>query len=416
LTLSRPLAIFAFAACSLALVVVVGTLWERLHPQLPAIAPAPSAVAAGWPRLASLFLTLLREAAGPSLAYIALGLFGTALLGVVLPQGALARAVNADDRWAPWTMTWVAIPAYATPTLAMSQLGSMFQHGNSAGAALQLLLLGAGLNVGLLAWVVQAYGWRRAGSWSGLLVILSLAMAYLLDRPLRPWDVEPADHTHAFDVYCAPFHAAESHLPLVARQKLSETLTPPQTAPLLVFGSLVLLGTAVRWLDPQQRLEAWLERDTDASRRVRYDLALPDAWVASSLLVGLFALSVAGCYAYYPAPQEVFAEMQIIRAEALLLAQQQQAAKAAHQIDLWDRWTRRLEVGTLLRAGRLTPHQRTQARILRDKLEQLRHELEEGDPQATRDAARQVNEAYQGLRHVFQTHLAPPHPSAPDRR
>ena len=41
-------------------------------------------------------------------------------------------------------MAGVAIPAYVTPLVAMSQLGSMFQHANSVGAASVLLTLAPG--------------------------------------------------------------------------------------------------------------------------------------------------------------------------------------------------------------------------------------------------------------------------------
>jgi hypothetical protein len=49
-------------------------------------------------------------------------------------------------------MAAVGTPAFLTPTDAMTQIGSMFDHGNSVGAALVLLAVGAGLNLGLVAW------------------------------------------------------------------------------------------------------------------------------------------------------------------------------------------------------------------------------------------------------------------------
>ena len=41
---------------------------------------------------------------------------------------------------------------YVTPTNVMMQLGSMFNHGNSVGAAFALLTIGAGVNAGLIGW------------------------------------------------------------------------------------------------------------------------------------------------------------------------------------------------------------------------------------------------------------------------
>lgn len=410
LTLSRPLVVFAFAGCSLVLVVVVGAAWERLFPDAGIRGSVPSPVPAGWPRLVSILLVMLREAAGPSAGYIALGLGGTCLLSMLLPHGALSRAVNGGDPWAPWRMTWVAIPAYATPTLAMSQLGSMFQHANSAGAALQLLTLGAGLNLGLLAWVVSTFGWRRAGSWLVLLLAASLGMAYALDRPLHAWEVDPADHTHAFDVYCMPFQARDPQGPLLAWQRLRETLTPLHAAPLWALAGIVLVGAALRRIDPHQRLEQWLESREASPAASRFDLPLPAPLVGGILLAGVIALSVTACYAYYPEKQEVFEEMQILRAEALIAARQRETSRALHYLELWDAWSRRLEVGVWLRQWRLTPYQRMKSRIFRDKLELLRHELQEPAGESLEALVREVNDAYLRLRKAFDSDHARPSP------
>jgi hypothetical protein len=64
------------------------------------------------------------------------------------PANSLQHTFNYDNPLAPLYMTGMAIPVYATPMLAMSQLGMMFQHANSIGAAFVLLVLGAGMNLG----------------------------------------------------------------------------------------------------------------------------------------------------------------------------------------------------------------------------------------------------------------------------
>ncbi|MDX1948046.1 MAG: permease [Pirellulaceae bacterium] len=402
LTLSKPLVVFAFAGCSLVLVMAVGSIWDWLYPDSAAPEVAPPPVQAGWPRLVSILLVVLREAAGPSAAYIAIGLLGTATLGALLPHGALQRAMNGGDPWAPWTMTWVAIPAYATPTLAMSQLGSMFQHANSAGAALQLLTLGAGLNLGLVAWIFAAFGWRKGVAWFGLLVVAGLGMAYALDRPLHPTDVDPADHTHAFDIYCSPFHAGEPHLGLLAQQRIREILTPLNVVPLVVLGGLVLGGAVLRWTDPRERCEAWLESRERSRTASRYDFPLPAPVVGLVVLGGIVSLSVVGCYAYYPAKGEVFDEIRAVRADAIVAANQGDSRLTDHYIAVWDKWTRRLEVGVFLREWRLTPYQHMKARILREKLELLRHEVEDGDREAAKTMVRQVLVAQDRLRLAFE--------------
>jgi uncharacterized protein len=401
LTLSKPLVIFAFAGCSLVLVTAVGMIWDRLYPDSAAPEPEPVPIQAGWPRLLAMLVDMLREVVSPSLAYIGIGLLGTALLAAMLPSGTLQRAMNGGNPWAPWTMTWVAIPAYATPTLAMSQLGSMFQHGNSAGAALMLLTLGAGLNIGLVAWTFANFGWRKSLAWFTLLVAVGLGMAYAIDRPLLPRDVDPADHTHAFDIYCSPFHADQTGLAANAWQRLRESCTPFSLGPVLVLGGLIAAGIVLRVVDPTQRLEAWLQRREHFASAARYDLVMPAPLVGAAVLAGIVALSIVGCFAYYPKQEEVFAEMKIVRAEAFYAAKKLDSRMADHQIGLWDKWSRRLEVGVFLRQWRLTEYQHVKARILREKLELLRHEVEDGDRQAAEAMLRQVNTAYERMQRAF---------------
>ena len=77
-----------------------------------------------------------RITVGPMTAFIGIGLLGVGLMSMVLPYGILGGTMSHDNPWAPLTMTGVALPAYATPMVAMSQLGSMFQHGNSVGSSI----------------------------------------------------------------------------------------------------------------------------------------------------------------------------------------------------------------------------------------------------------------------------------------
>ena len=107
--------------------------------------------------------------------------------------------------YAPLAMTAVAIPAYATPLVAMSQLGSMFQHANSVGAAFVLLTLGAGINLGLIAWVMPQLRFLARHGLDGDPSSCRPRIAYAIENPLFPSEIDPPGHTHAFDIYCRPF-------------------------------------------------------------------------------------------------------------------------------------------------------------------------------------------------------------------
>ena len=206
LTLSRPYVIVGFAFGSLLVVTVLGLIWDRFAAPL---GDATNRVGnpIGLRRLGVSALFMGRELCGASgvLAVVALG--GLCLLGGILPHGALQSSVEQLDPLAPTKMSLVAVPIYATPMLTMSQLGMMFAHGNSPGAAFALLLLGTGINLGTLFWIGENFGWRSTLIWFSVLIVVVLCVSYTIDRPLIPPGVEPAGHTHAFDVYTNPFHS-----------------------------------------------------------------------------------------------------------------------------------------------------------------------------------------------------------------
>ena len=74
---------------------------------------------------------------------------------------------------------------------------------------------------------------------------------------------------------------------------------------------------------------------------------------------------------------------------------------AEHFIPIWDDWTHRLQVGVFLREGNLTAYRRMKARVFRDRLEFLKHAVEEGDRDETREYIGLVNRAYGRMRLAY---------------
>jgi uncharacterized membrane protein YraQ (UPF0718 family) len=403
LTLSNPAVILVFAFVSMIVVTVVGAGLNRLFPATAHEEPPPPPVAQGLRRMASIAVVAARAVAGPSLGYIAIGLLGVGLLSTALPPGSLQSTMEHTNRYAPLAMAGVAIPAYASPMTAMAQLGSMFQHANSVGAAFVLLTLGAGVNLGLIAWVLCNYGVRRGLAWLGLLLAVVLVVAYAIEDPLYPREIAPPGHTHAFDMYCRPFHAGESHPARAVVSKLREDLLPFERVSLIALGTLAALGLSLRALDRRWRVESWLERPQEPTGRPAgwSDVAVPAPVLGGVALFGLVALSVVGCYAFYPAPAEVFEEMTILKAEVLTAATSGDRKHLEHFAPVWDDWTRRLQVGTFLRDGSLSPYRRTKAKVFRDRLELLKHAVEEGDRDETRDLVARVSRAYGRMRRAY---------------
>ena len=406
LTLSEPIAILSFAGCSLVIVTVIGIIWDRLFPDsaLPMVEEKP--VAYGYRRMLAVATAAGREATSGSLMYILIGLVGVGLLGAIVPANSLQHTFNHDNALAPLYMAAIAIPVYATPMLAMSQLGMMFQHANSVGAAFVLLVLGAGMNMGIVIWLYREYGMRRGTTWMVLLLGIVLALACSVDKPLFPRDIEPANHTHAFDIYCQPFTnaAGASWLQLVS-QKLQRDINPFEWRNLWLFGGLIGFGVALRLVDRASKLERWLESEVPASAPRRGDIVVPGPVLGFLSLAGLVAFSIVGCFAYYPAPDECLEAMVDAKISALSGALAMNHTETKYWAERYDDWTRKLEVGAYLRHGELSDYHRWKARLIREQLELLEHEVEDKEREEVAHLVPKLSRSHNRMKRAFLQEL-----------
>ncbi len=391
LTLSRPYVIVGFAAASLAVVTILGIAWDRSSRWLGTKDPEEGASSdsetgepdegspIGLPRLGACAVFMGRELYGPT-GYLSLivvaGLF---LLGFSLPHGALQSAVEQLDPWAPLKMAVVAVPVYATPMLTMSQLGMMFAHGNSPGAAFCLLLLGTGMNLATIWWIAQNFGARPTAVWLATLLSVVLGLAHAVDRPLIPPGVEPAGHTHAFDIYTNPYTSGTQVSVTRFQEELRKTSGVFDLIGAAVAFFILLAGLAFRTLAAAP-IDAWLQRasmnKTSAEDATGLGQHVSSRTVGLTCLGGLVAFSVVGCYAFYPAPSEVLEEMRMARTEVLSGVTSRDHERTLHWIPILEEWSRKLEVGYALRNFELRPYQQMQCYLLRKKLELLEHAVE----------------------------------------
>lgn len=389
LTLSKPFTILAFASCSLVVVTMSGMIFDHWFSAEVPDSPDPAPFPHGVRRIAAVAVAMARETVGRSAGLIGLGILGMGVLSMLLPAGSLQSSMAHDNPWSPMVMTAIAIPAYATPMAAMGTLGSMFQHGNSIGAAFILLVFGAGVNAGLLAWMGLTYGWRKLAVWFGIMLAVVVGLSYGIERPLYPRDVEPAGHTHAFDRYCAPFPIAaapQGGFPAEITRRIRSETQAHEWFGAAVLGLLAVGGGILRWRDPNGGLEAWLARQPspaapDSGKRVggRFDVELPGPAVALAGLSCIVIVSLAGCYAYYPEPGEALEELSIANTEAVSAALGGRAEHALRWIGVCETWNKRLVVGTYLRRWRVSDYHLAKSRLYERRLEQLEHEAEAAD-------------------------------------
>ncbi len=379
LTLSRPIVIIGFAVASLLVVTLLGLIWDRMT-QLEELIAQPDGEpegVIGLRRLMACFIYSARLLTGKTGLLALIAVAGLVLLGGLLPHGALQTSVEQSDLWAPLKMAAVALPIYATPMLTMSQLGMMFDHGNSPGASFCLLLLGTGINLATVFWTARSYGIRETLVWLCSLFVIVLGLAYLINKPLIPPGVEPAGHTHAFDIYTNPLHQGMGvSLDVVYDQAVTK-LAMTDKVGLIALAVVFLIGLFFRYVIPNfvNRFMQAPVAEIDRSAKGLNSIVSPRI-VGLTGLGGLVALSIVGCFAYYPDPSEVLQEMKLARVEVLSGALTGTYDSALHWIPVLDEWSRRLEVGTAIRKFELRPYQRAQTALLRKKLERLEHELE----------------------------------------
>jgi len=409
LSLANPVVILSFAGLSLLIVTLVGLMVEKIWPFPPRSTETVPPVSYGLRRLMAVAVTSSREAWSQQSWYIALGLIGSASLSLFLPYGYLQNKAERFDAWAPLFMAGIALPVYETPMTMIIKLGDMFQHGNSVGAAFALMILGAGINLGVLTWLWLHYGKLRTFTCVGVLFLIVVGLSYSIDAPLTPQGIEPAGHTHAFDVYCSPFHPAETVGPRLVLDRLGKNLQLFEWVGLVGWGLLMLTG-ALTHTSRLPGLDAWLEKPID--RTGSWDVVLPPQVLGAAGLLGLISASVLGCFLYYPPLEEVFEELKQAQIPLVAAGVTQDWEGVNYWLPIVDDWTRRVQVSAYLRRIPQAEEHAAKAESYRDLLDGLRHAAEDRDVEAAKRYGLAIQRAYSELKAVyFNTRRVEPAPT-----
>jgi hypothetical protein len=403
LTLSDPIVIVCFVLGTMSIAILGGELWQRFCSQPgddlpPGDEPAPTK---GLKRLAAVLVTAARELFSPATFYIGVGILVTGLVAGLLPFGCLSLTMRHDDLSAPLLMAALSVVLFSGVLPGMMRIGLMFDHGNSVGAAFVLFELGVGLNAGLVLWLVQAFGWRRALAWLASVIALTLGLAYAAEYPLY-FPHEQASHTHAFDEWTSPFFVGDSVALEQVGKKLVQKIEVLEPLALLVLVGLVPVGLLVRRWDRQGWLEDWLTRapaPTQSTGVLHRDVPAPVLGLVA--LAALVAFSLVGLYIYYPPAKETFEQMNRVKAEALIAVQLGKKEEAIRQIQHLDLLTRKLQVGVFLRTGTLPHEAGAAAEELRQRLEEVRDALIANELAEAKKGVPPINKAYQTCRAAF---------------
>ena len=400
LTLSDPIAILSFSLCALVIVTVLGFVWNRLTADVETQQGDSRMPSAGLRRSIAVFYSAGRELVGPSMGYILLGIAASVAVATFLPHGALQKQVERDNILAPVIVAIAATPIHSTPLLAMSQIGGMFQHGNSIGAAFSMLILGAGANIGLLAWFGRTYGFRRLIFFYLLLALTTIALAYAIDKPLIPKGVDPVGHTHAFDVYTNPFSSNHGNLVELAKDRGADFWAKNDFGGTYLLVTMIVIGVLSLIVSRMCDVEAWFLAEVRSDSRLEKDVP---GWILGLVSVcGLVVTSVVGCYLYYPAPDDLIPnQLSEINTNVVIYGKTKEWESAEKWIPYADDLSRRLEVGVFLRKGSVDEFQSAKAKIYREKLDELKAMVDSRNENGIREKALEVSSAYMKLSEAF---------------
>ena len=387
LTLGEPRVILTFAGITLFKTAVVAYLWDHWFGgaadaaraiERARIADAQPLPTAGPKRVLAVLVSAAKELSSTDVFYYVLGLLGNALLSCAIPNGALRHSLFHHDHWAPLRMLFLSIPAYLSPLSGMMRIGTMFEHGNSIGAAFILLVLGIGMCLGTLLWLIRDFG-RNIFPWFVLYAAIVLGLAYALEPLL--WDVRKveADHTHAFDDLSSPFDPTRAMSPAQMKQlvlgKLSNQFDLSTEAALICLAGMFGGGLVLRLVDPSRRLDRWLVATPGPSRRVGWDPHLSGVVVGGAALAGLIGFSVVGAYIYFPKRAFCLERMRYLSADTRDLVRQRLGEESIRSLEQWDLVARQLQVGVYLRDFHVTPEQAKTVDDLREAIEVVRDDL-----------------------------------------
>ena len=99
---------------------------------------------------------------------------------------------------------------------------------------------------------------------------------------------------------------------------------------------------------------------------------------------------------------EALATMDIINTECVLDSRNQKWETAEKWIHMSDDLSRRLEIGVFLRIGKVDEFQSTTAQLYREKLDELKHAVDDKDASRSRLHATDVQNAYSRMKKAFK--------------
>ncbi|MDG1896031.1 MAG: permease [Fuerstiella sp.] len=361
----EPITLVYFAVGTFVVSTGIGLIWnwcisdkQDADPEQFEVAPRSSIH-----RVAVVADTAARSFVGPVFMDYGLALLAVGILGAFLPHGVLQTGMTRDNALAPVIMGLVAIPVYVTPTDVMMHFGHIVRDGYSLGAAFALIVLGAGANVGVANWLRRDYGFRPLMLFVGLLIGATLVIGFTADRTIVHGAATTEDHTHAFDAFTRLSSVSPQEAgPVWVVRKVTESIQKheaagsAEVAGLALLGLMIVAGVVLRIGGDRICADHLLQPTAEVGNETSpaWDPTLSSRQLVAVGTVGMAALAATGLYVFYPTPDNLIAEIAIIRVEAYDAVRAEDVSEFRRRTAQWKRQAEKFPTSTRIRGGRVT--------------------------------------------------------------
>ncbi len=331
----------------------------------------------GLRRMANLGMATSRAAVQGTCFDVAVCMLIYGVIAALIPAGWFLHHMPYRNPTAPLVMLLATPTAYVDPFHGIVQVYAISSVQFSLGAAVVLHVFGVGINSAGVVWLYRLHGLRRLLSLGMIVFAVTLGIGYganaLLDHP-RGTD----SHTEALDGLTRPaaslgvgFSKWDS---LVKRSLFDIPQAFLVSAWIVIFlavcGSVLVMGR-IRFFDDVQ------DESESSPNSAIWNRPFPKHLLALIAVTGLLALLVMLIYVYYPAPEDIFEDMSIVRTDAILFAgpapeiAEREFKKLGNLVD-------KLPISMALRGRTVTDEAREATREYRRMIEDARTALQDG--------------------------------------
>lgn len=343
--------------------------------------------------LVNLAISTARIAANSVLVDCLMAAAATAVVCLAVPEDWLPEQFLPGRMAAVPLAGLAAAMQYVAPPTGIMQFSAITRAGVSSGAGLTLYLLGVGLNAATLWCLSRIIGGRRTLGVALVVVATCLALGWISEAAFRPMAQTDTD-MHALESLARP------HLHGANAATLLHVVEPLWSSAVPILFVLSAAGLLLRWFGVErlERTARLARTNASGADLKRWHTAAAGLLIALALLTGL-------AYVLFPAVEEIFADMSLVRANAMLELRAGHAEGAIPELEAWDRLAGKLPVSLWIRGSIPGKPAKDSTTALRRAIRAAREAAADGRMEESATLVRDIDDAYHRCRAAYEVPL-----------